>query len=834
MLDPNHRDVASPLSFPLRAIRHVATAFAVLSFGSLAMANGCGSSFSGGSGTLQDPFLLGTAADLTALQSDANCWFAPYAYKLTDDIDMSAEPTWTHGIGTNPSQPFYGWFDGDGYTISGLTIASDTDHLGLFGYGANASVTDVSLVDLDVRSTATSGVGAAGGLFGTLVNGQVTHVHAAGYVAREQGDAGGLIGHALSSTDVADVDVAIDVLGSDSAGGLVAVVGFSPDRTTDGPYVLSGVRARGSVTATTSWGGGLIGVVFDGDNQTSVTDAVAHGAVTGGAAGGGSFGGLVGMADSGSFFGVSAHGNVVATAEYAGGLFGAFFDAEGGDALTPSLSRAYATGSVVGTQYVGGLIGLFGDVHVEEAFATGDVIATHSFAGSFAGEVYGTVPIDNVYALGSTSAPTVAGGLFGDVSNAISVTNAYTRGAVTANSSVGAVVGTNPGNGTLNDTFWNADATDFSDVGSGGSSSATGVSLTDLQTWSTFDDASWPIVDGVGAYQAGTSVWGIAEDRNGGTPFFLWYDPPQDDGGSSPAPPGDSNDDAPTLPVALSSLTIAGVTLQPAFDPNVTTYTVSVPHATTTARVTATAFEGDIVEIGSTTGATRVETDLPLEAGATTTLTVRVRRSGSNDAATYTVTLTRGTASDEAATNVRAIPDAGRAWLTFTPPAVADLLNYEVRIDDGPWTAFFPARSEPPLRLDQLDDGTAYTVRIRGITAQGPTASSEAVSVTPATPDDPPVTLTVDADALSRDVWTIDGSTATRTVIIDVRNEGAGMLDTLWLHLDLPGGTIRDVTPGPGAKGEIVKLGNAWHWRDAGIPEGESSAIALTLESEVR
>ncbi len=522
MTDPIRRDAASPLLFSLRAIRHVTTAVAVLTFGSLATANGCGSNFSGGSGTLQNPFLLETAADLTDLQSDANCWFAPYAYKLAGDIDMSAEPTWTHGIGTNPSQPFYGWFDGDGYTIRGLTIASNTDHLGLFGYGANASVTDVSLVDLDVRSTATSGVGAAGGLFGTLVNGQVARVHATGYVAREQGHAGGLIGHVLSSTDVADVDVAIDVLGSDSAGGLIAVVGFSPDRATDGPYVLSGVRARGSVTTTFSWGGGLFGVVFDDDNQTSVTDAVAYGAVTGGEEGGGFLGGLVGMADSGAFFDVSAHGNVVATAKYAGGLFGAFYDDTGNDALTPSLSRAYATGSVLGTKFVGGLIGQFGGVQVEEAFATGDVIATDSFAGSFAGEVYDTVPIDNIYALGATSAPTVAGGLFGDVSDAISVTNAYTRGAVTANSSVGAVIGTNPGDGTLNDTFWNADATGLADVGSGGSSSATGVSLTDLQTWSTFDDAGWPIVDGVGAYQAGTSVWGIAEDRNGGTPFFLW------------------------------------------------------------------------------------------------------------------------------------------------------------------------------------------------------------------------------------------------------------------------------------------------------------------------
>ncbi len=240
------------------------------------------------------------------------------------------------------------------------------------------------------------------------------------------------------------------------------------------------------------------------------------------------------------------------------------------------------------------------------------------------------------------------------------------------------------------------------------------------------------------------------------------------------------------------------------------------------------------MEIGSTSGATRVETDLRLEAGATTTLTVRVSRSGTSDAVTYTLTLSRGTASDEAPTNVHAIPDAGRAWLTFTPPAVADLRNYEVRINDGSWTPFFPTRSAPPLLLEELDDDVTYAVQVRGVTTQGETAASETVHVTPHDLSDPPVTLTLDSASLARGVWTIEGSTATRTVTIDVRNDDDGLLMNSWLHLKLPGGSVVDVAPGPGANGDVVKLGDAWYWQDARIPAGESSAIVLTLESEVR
>lgn len=52
-------------------------------------------------------------------------------------------------IGTQNS-PFQGEFDGQGYDISNLTIASGQNHQGLFGYVSGGVIENVDLVNVDV------------------------------------------------------------------------------------------------------------------------------------------------------------------------------------------------------------------------------------------------------------------------------------------------------------------------------------------------------------------------------------------------------------------------------------------------------------------------------------------------------------------------------------------------------------------------------------------------------------------------------------------------------------------------------------------------------------
>lgn len=127
--------------------------------------NNYASSFAGGSGTSDSPYLISNGAQLARLaylsnsSSDYSTYNSLY-YKLIDDIDISGK-IWT------PIALLYnftGNFDGGGYTIKGLwcQLFGDSDptytksssavsSMGLFGgVGAGATVSNFVLVDVDL------------------------------------------------------------------------------------------------------------------------------------------------------------------------------------------------------------------------------------------------------------------------------------------------------------------------------------------------------------------------------------------------------------------------------------------------------------------------------------------------------------------------------------------------------------------------------------------------------------------------------------------------------------------------------------------------------------
>ena len=98
------------------------------------------SGFSGGTGTESDPYLISSEAGLRYLQAQvaAGTTYAGQYLKLTSDIALTGE--WTP-IGSSATLAFSGTFDGDGHTISGLTITDNTlGYAGLFGYTLNGVV----------------------------------------------------------------------------------------------------------------------------------------------------------------------------------------------------------------------------------------------------------------------------------------------------------------------------------------------------------------------------------------------------------------------------------------------------------------------------------------------------------------------------------------------------------------------------------------------------------------------------------------------------------------------------------------------------------------------
>ncbi|WP_315128709.1 GLUG motif-containing protein [Comamonas antarctica] len=150
-------------------------------------------------------------------------------------------------------------------------------------------------------------------------------------------------------------------------------------------------------------------------------------------------GALVGYQIRGSISNAYATGTVTGTT-YTGGLVG---QNEG------SINNAYATVSVTGTDDVGGLVGYQRYGTITNAYATGSVMNSH-FGGGLVGYLEGGIVI-NAYATGAVMGYMAAGGLVGAQMGG-SINNAYATGAVSGSTDIGGLVG-NLAIGMVNNSF---------------------------------------------------------------------------------------------------------------------------------------------------------------------------------------------------------------------------------------------------------------------------------------------------------------------------------------------------------------------------------------------
>lgn len=129
--------------------------------------------FAAGTGTLNDPYQIATAAELDEVRNHLE---AGIYFQLTEDIDLtnylSASGAGYNGgagwlpIGDwleNGDNPFQGNLDGNGYTITGLMIYRPLfdSAVGLFGYIDNARLSNMKLENVDII-----GQSYVGGLIG--------------------------------------------------------------------------------------------------------------------------------------------------------------------------------------------------------------------------------------------------------------------------------------------------------------------------------------------------------------------------------------------------------------------------------------------------------------------------------------------------------------------------------------------------------------------------------------------------------------------------------------------------------------------------------------------
>ncbi|MCM1060682.1 MAG: S8 family serine peptidase [Eubacterium sp.] len=110
--------------------------------------------FAGGEGTVENPYQVSTPEQLDAVRNDLDA-----NYIQVNDIDLSGFDNWEPigegdelGISGGITHPFIGEYNGNGYTISNLTISnSSRRHVGLFGYASEASLSNIALTNVNIN-----------------------------------------------------------------------------------------------------------------------------------------------------------------------------------------------------------------------------------------------------------------------------------------------------------------------------------------------------------------------------------------------------------------------------------------------------------------------------------------------------------------------------------------------------------------------------------------------------------------------------------------------------------------------------------------------------------
>ena len=328
--------------------------------------------FSGGNGTKDDPYQIGTAEQLALLVKDVNAGSKTHTgeyFILTDDIDLSGH-VWTplgyetYASGGGSAQSFQGYFDGNNKKITGLYVdeREGDEHgknrnSGLFGC-VGAVGTEPVIQNLIVENaTVFTGDGnpnneddnyGAGVLIGsiTVIGNNVEYASVknctvSGTVNSTK-NAGGLVGDA-SYTHFENCSADVKVGGYNTSGGFVGNAFESQ---------LTDCTASGDVTSYGWCTGGFAGLLF---YNTTVEHCAAFGNVE---AGDWNLGGFAGYTEnavtiSNSIAMGDVKSNVTGWDPKTGGFLGTAWDS------SVKLEKCHAAGKITTeiTDTVGGLIG---------------------------------------------------------------------------------------------------------------------------------------------------------------------------------------------------------------------------------------------------------------------------------------------------------------------------------------------------------------------------------------------------------------------------------------------------------------------------------------------
>ncbi|TRX59130.1 T9SS type A sorting domain-containing protein [Fulvivirga sp. M361] len=241
--------------------------------------------FSGGNGSRNNPYEIATLTDLRTLSENPNVWDRHFI--LTNDINASDTRNWNvfgnEALGFSPigdapptqgvrqQIPFSGSFNGLKHSISQLYVnRADDPNIGLFGYTENAEISNIELIDVNLR-----GRTQVGGLVGQAINSEVRTCYVTGRLrtlSTSASSIGGLIG--LTSSTTLNSSYANTDVQNNGTGGTGGLIGFNIQSLVNNCYATGQTASMiDSLTST----GGLIGV----NASSTVNTSYAMGRVVG-------------------------------------------------------------------------------------------------------------------------------------------------------------------------------------------------------------------------------------------------------------------------------------------------------------------------------------------------------------------------------------------------------------------------------------------------------------------------------------------------------------------------------------------------------------------------
>ncbi len=334
-----------------------------------------------GTGTLDDPYLIYTAEDLSSM-ADYICDYDK-SFKLMADIDMN--PTGGNILSCAPiteNTYFTGHFDGNNHIIHNLTINSTNDYLGLFGkIGEDAHIHHLILENVHI--TGGSNSSDVGGLAG-INKGTIDNCQCIGSISGNE-FIGGLCGYNNGQINACHTEGFISGSGSsNNSGGLV---GRNQEGYID--YCSSSCSISGA-----KYVGGLVGYSYGGN----VNHSYSSGEITGG----NYAGGLIGYCNYSQLYSCYSDSEVNG-GNYLGGLAGL-----GNDTI---INCCYSTGNVTGGDYLGGLVGYQNGGGINNCYCQGNIAGDENIGGLI-GYLYRSMVL-NCYSIGLVQGDAEIGGLVG-------------------------------------------------------------------------------------------------------------------------------------------------------------------------------------------------------------------------------------------------------------------------------------------------------------------------------------------------------------------------------------------------------------------------------------